>query len=140
MKRLVCAFVCVALLMPLLVRAQPTQEDEREAAKAASAWLELLDAGRVGESWEQMSPFVKNSVSKADWEQVLPNVREILGKVHNRRPMASERIGSLPGMPDGDYVVLRFLSHCEKKAEAVETMIMCKDNDGSWRAATYVFR
>ena len=140
MKSLVCAFVCAALLMPLLVRAQPKQEDERKAAKAASAWLELIDAGRMNESWEQLAPLVKNGVSKADWEQVLPSVRAILGKVHSREPMASERIGSLPGMPDGDYVVLRFLSHCEKKVEAVETVIMCKGNDGSWRVTTYVFR
>jgi hypothetical protein len=46
---------------------------------------------------------------------------------------------TLPGSPDGTYDVLTFSSRFENKADAVETVIMRKEDDG-WRASGYHLR
>ena len=47
---------------------------------------------------------------------------------------------SLPGAPDGEYVVILFKTSFEGKAEAVETVTPMRDADGEWRVAGYYIR
>jgi hypothetical protein len=44
---------------------------------------------------------------------------------------------SLPGAPDGEYVVIRFKTEFENKKEAYETVTPMKDKDGEWRVSGY---
>jgi len=43
---------------------------------------------------------------------------------------------SLPGAPDGQYVVLRFETSFDNKAKAIETVTPMLD-DGTWRVSGY---
>jgi hypothetical protein len=47
---------------------------------------------------------------------------------------------SLPGAPDGDYVVIKFASSFENKASAVETVTPMKDTDGKWHVSGYYIK
>lgn len=44
---------------------------------------------------------------------------------------------SLPGVPDGEYVVFQFATAFEQKEAAIETVVTVKDTDGSWRVGGY---
>jgi hypothetical protein len=47
---------------------------------------------------------------------------------------------TLPGAPDGDYVVIQYRTRFEHKAAAVETVPPMRDADGQWRVSGYFIR
>ncbi len=47
---------------------------------------------------------------------------------------------SLPGVPDGDYVVIQYEASFENKRSAVETITPVLDEDGAMRVAGYYIR
>jgi hypothetical protein len=60
-----------------------------------------------------------------------------LGPFVSRELTGSHYATSLPGAPDGEYVVLTFQAKFENKASAIETVTPMKDTDGSWRVSGY---
>ena len=65
---------------------------------------------------------------------------EPLGAVKSRSKASATYTKTLPGAPDGEYVVLQFNSSYDKKADAVETVVAKLDTDGQWRVAGYFIR
>ncbi len=49
-------------------------------------------------------------------------------------------MSSLPGAPDGNYVVIQFKTTFEHKAQAVETVTPMLENDGVWRVTGYFIK
>lgn len=47
---------------------------------------------------------------------------------------------SLPGAPDGEYVVIEFESSFEHKKSAIETVTPMNDKDGKWRVSGYYIK
>jgi hypothetical protein len=47
---------------------------------------------------------------------------------------------SLPGAPDGDYVVIQFVTSFGNKKSAIETVTPMLEKDGSWRVSGYYIR
>jgi len=110
----------------------PTFEDnpaaEQAAHDAAERWLALVDDGAYAESWEQAAPQFQRAVPKDDWTQKASGVRDPLGAVRERTMRSARYATSLPGAPDGHYVVMQFDTRFESKAETVETVTFAKPN------------
>jgi hypothetical protein len=115
---------------------------DREAAAVAAAqtWLALVDAGKYGESWETAAAYFKSAVTKDYWLQVLPGAREPFGKLVSRELSSKTYARSLPGAPDGEYVVIQFKASFENKNSAIETVTPMLDNDGVWRVSGYFIK
>jgi hypothetical protein len=47
---------------------------------------------------------------------------------------------SLPGVPDGEYVVIQYEAHFEHKDGAIETVTPRLEKDGSWKVTGYFVR
>ena len=47
---------------------------------------------------------------------------------------------SLPGAPDGEYVVIQYETSFEKKKSAIETVTPMLDKDGKWRVSGYYIK
>lgn len=47
---------------------------------------------------------------------------------------------SLPGAPDGEYVVIQFETSFEKKKSSLETVTPMKEKDGAWRVSGYYIK
>lgn len=60
--------------------------------------------------------------------------------LQTRRLASSRATTSLPGVPDGDYVVMQLQSAFEHKVSAVETVTAARQPDGAWRVAGYFVR
>lgn len=127
--------VAVALLVSRDIRAD--EASENVAARAAEQWLGLVDAGRYGASWDEAARLFRNAVKKDDWERSLKGVRSPLGKVVSRRAFSRRYTESLPGAPDGKYVVIQYETSFEHKKRAVETVTPMLDGDGRWRVSGY---
>ena len=111
---------------------------EKAAIAASSAWLSLVDEGKFSESWDQAAGYFKNAVNKDQWIASLKGGRVPLGKVMTRKLKSKMYSKTLPGVPDGEYVVIMFDTQFENKKSAVETVTPMLDKDGKWRVAGYL--
>ncbi|MEO8432816.1 MAG: DUF4019 domain-containing protein [Acidobacteriota bacterium] len=144
MKRFALALVPAALVAGISLFAPTVAAEEsdaqRQAGAAATAWLAQVDAAQYDASWDAASSLFQRAVSKADWDKALRASRTPLGAVRSRKPQSSTETHSLPGAPDGDYVVLTFETSFENKASAVETLTPMREKDGKWKVSGYYIR
>ena len=131
-----CLIVSSALCRPLLA----DQSKEESAVSAAQAWLALVDAGKYQESWQQAAEFFKNAVDQNQWKSSMVAYRKPLGNVLSRNLMFKKYTHTLPGAPDGEYVVIQYKASFENKASAVETVTPMLDTDGIWRVSGYYIK
>jgi hypothetical protein len=132
-----------ACLLCILLSMAPAQADEGAEKKAVSAsrdWLALVDGEKYAESWERTAGYFKNAVAKEQWEQSLQGARKPLGKVIRRKLKSKQYTKSLPGAPDGEYVVIQYETSFENKGSAIETITPMLDQDGKWRVSGYYIR
>ena len=66
--------------------------------------------------------------------------RTPLGRNVSREVVSKTYCSSLPGAPDGEYVVVHFRSSFANKASAFESVTPMLDQDGKWRVSGYYFR
>jgi hypothetical protein len=135
--------VVVCVLVGLMgsgwsLRAQ--DKPELMAQLSNGEWLPMVDGGKYGESWEAASAGLKAAVGKAQWEQAMGANRTPLGKMVTRVLASSAYSKTLPGAPDGEYVVTLYTTQFEHKESAQETVISVLEKDGKWRVAGYYFK
>jgi hypothetical protein len=107
---------------------------------AASGFLALLDAGRYADSWTQGAALMRGAVPQEQWSGVVGSMRKPLGEIKSRKLLSSTFTRSLPGAPDGDYVVVQYQTEFANKAGAVETVTPMREPDGSWKVAGYFLK
>lgn len=136
MKRVASLFALAAVLSSPLAQGQ--QPDAAgNAVSAANHWLTLADANDGASTWEQAAPSFRTAISEAGWSEALKQARQPFGAVKSRKVMSSEFKHSLPGAPDGDYVVIQYDTQFENKAHAVETVVPMRDQAGNWKVSGY---
>lgn len=111
-----------------------------QAQAAATSWLALTDGGKFGESWDASSSLSKAAVTRADWEKAMKAGRGQLGAMKARKVKSATFTRTMPGAPDGEYVVIQFESQFENKAAAIETVTPMREKDGAWRVSGYYIR
>jgi hypothetical protein len=131
-------FVALLGCTPNSVQAQ--QKPEQLAQQSSDAWLGLVDSGKYGESWQDAASMFKVHVSKEQWQSMVGSVRDPLGKMLSRKLKSATYTKTLPGAPDGEYVVIQYDSSFEHKQSAVETVTPMLDKDGKWRVSGYFIK
>ena len=137
MKKALIAASLTILITVFCQAVQARQPMEIDAEAAAMNWLALVDKGKYSESWRTAAAYLKNAVTKENWAKSMESSRQPIGKVKSRKCLSRKFTRTLPGAPDGEYVVIRFASSFEKKESAVETVTPMLDKDGVWRVAGY---
>ncbi|RJQ70308.1 MAG: DUF4019 domain-containing protein [Desulfobacteraceae bacterium] len=127
--------LCVLLASVSFVKAD--SETEKAAISEAVKWLAGIDEGQYEESWKGAAEFFRNAVKKGQWVRSLQAVRKPLGNLISRELKNSAYKTSLPGAPDGQYVVIQFETSFENKKSAIETVTPMMDKDGNWRVSGY---
>lgn len=135
--RQIITSLAAALLIWSAFPAPYLQASESEVIEAATVWLALVDQAEYEKSWQEASTLFKKSVTLEQWTTAVEDAREMLGEVVSRQFSSSEEHTSLPGVPDGRYVVLFFDSSFEKKEQGLETVTTMLDGDGRWRVSGY---
>ena len=121
-------------------RALPAESPEDAAQASAEAWLKLVDAGQYDASWKQAAKLFRGAITVEKWKEALNGVRDPLGSVVSRKVKSRQYAETLPGAPDGRYVVLQFETVFENKASAIETVTPMVDPDGVWRVSGYFIK
>lgn len=129
-------------LMLLLATGAWADESGKEsiAVAAAEKWLTMIDAGEYAKSWTEAADYFKAAVAQSQWEQSLQAVRQPLGGLVSREKKSAASMTTLPGVPDGEYVVMQFATSFANKHSAIETVTAMLAADGSWRVAGYFIK
>jgi hypothetical protein len=129
----------LACAVSLFTGTARADEKTDAAVSAAKEWLALVDGKEYKESWQQAAPFFKDQVKEDQWVGMIAAVRKPFGKVESRELVTAEHKTSLPGAPDGEYVVIQFKTSFSGKRDSVETITPMKA-DGVWRVSGYFIK
>ena len=113
---------------------------EVAAQSAAEVWLAITDDGRYEVAYQSTASILQKLVTKEQWTKMVAAGRGPLGKVVTRKMKDAKFTATMPGAPDGQYVVLHYETSFEKKPAAVETVTMLLDTDGQWKPCGYFIR
>ena len=136
--------VIVGLGMAIVFSVCVVLAEEPDKAKAAlssaEAWLSLVDEVKYSDSWNEAAGYFKSAIKEERWQETLQAVRKPLGKVISRQVKSKSYHTSLPGAPDGEYVVIQFETSFENKKSAIETVTPMMNKDGKWRVSGYFIK
>ena len=138
-RRIVC-FVVIGLILGTATVMAGRSDREKAAIAAAEKWLTIVDKGKYAESWNESSEYFQQAVTQDQWEQAVQAVRGPLGKLISRKVKSATYTTSLPGAPDGQYVVIQFNTSFGNKKSAIETVTPRMDSDGKWRVSGYLIK
>lgn len=133
---LLCCLVTTFMPLATLQAEAP----ESAAVEAAESWLAEVDSGDYGKSWEESAALFRAAVTKEQWQQALAGSRRPLGSLVSRKVKSTQFATSLPGAPDGEYVVIQFATSFKNKKTAIETVTPMKESDGVWRVSGYYIK
>jgi hypothetical protein len=134
--RVIILFAIAVLGGLLFAAAKP----EAEAQKSAEQWLAFVDAGNYAESWKTAAEYFQAAVSEEQWEHSLDAVRKPLGALIPRKLKDAKYTKSVPGAPDGEYVILQFTTSFANKKEAVETVTPMLEKGNTWKVSGYYIK
>ena len=140
MKPLTYFTVPTLLTLALVTHpASGSPDAERAAIEAANQWLALVDSSRFAESWQQAASLFRGAVTEAQWETAVSSARRPLGKFISRSVRGSHYAESLPGAPDGRYVVIQYDAVYAHKKAAIETVTPMYEG-GIWKVSGYYIK
>lgn len=120
--------------------ARAADNGHEQAVESANQWLSLVDRGEYKKAWKSAASFMQGAIAADKFQSQVSGVRVPLGKVVSRKLAAKTYRTSLPGAPDGQYVIIQFNTTFENKKSAVETITPMVDTDGSWKVSGYYIR
>lgn len=96
----------------------------------ALAWLTLFDHSQYTECYRQLASSTQSAYPQNDWTEWQSAVRNGIGKVVNRQYTSMN-------YEMGIHKTLRFDTLYTNNQHIIETVILLKQNDGSWKIAQY---
>ncbi|WP_323122694.1 DUF4019 domain-containing protein [Burkholderia alba] len=104
--------------------------------------VQQLDAGRFGDVWNGVSPFVKSKVTQQQFVTETQQARQSLGAVTQRGWAAVTRIqfSNSKTVPDGLYANVDYATTLSTGKIAYEKLSFRLEDDGKWRLTGYVPR
>ena len=140
MVRKIPVLVIMVLILSALPAVAKSSEKVKAAVISAEKWLGMVDSEKYAESWKESSELFKNAIKQEQWKQSLEAVRKPFGRLITRKIKTKTYKTSLPGAPDGEYVVIVFETSFQHKKSAIETVTPMKDKDGKWRVSGYYIK
>lgn len=127
----------LSLLLVTGITSAQNLHNEKAAVASTEKWLRVVDQGKYADSWQEAAVYFKDAITKEQWQQSLNSFRKPLGRLISRKIQSTAYQTSLPGAPDGKYVVITFETAFENKKSAVETVTPMLEKDGTWRVSGY---
>jgi hypothetical protein len=140
MRRMLMYLSVIAIVSCVGCSTSSNSDAEKAAVDAAEAWLSIVDGGNYADSWVEAAGLFKGAVQQAQWVQTMETARKPFGKNISRKLKSKSYSTSLPGAPDGEYVVIQFEASFENKKSAIETITPMLDKDGKWRVSGYFMK
>jgi len=120
--------------------AENSTSPEKTATLEAQTWLAAIDQGDYAQSWTNAAAYFQSAITSGKWVEALQQVRKPLGSLVSRTVKSAQEMSSLPGAPNGRYIVMQFETSFTNKKAAMETVTFMLEKDGQWKAAGYYIK
>jgi len=140
---LLCAALCIAALSCRKAEEKPADTHVvqiSEGLLSAEKWIKLIDEEKYSESWSSASALFRTALKEKKWKEILTAARGPVGKNLSRNAASKEYVTELPGVPAGEYVIIKYRSSFEKKKNTIEVITVMLDADGKWKGAGYTIK
>jgi hypothetical protein len=107
--------------------------------KSIQRWLSIVDSGEYSKSWQATGSLFQKQLSDSQWTDALNKTRKPFGKLISRKIKSSDYKTSLPGVPDGEYIVTVFNTSFENKKKGKETVTAIFENN-EWKVVGYFIK
>jgi len=101
-----------------------------EFRQISEAWLALIDAGELADSWDGISTELKAKFAKQAWPDALGGLLKKAGRF-DKRSFKSAVLSS------PEQAVVDFESSFSKAKLATETIYLKRETDGKWHVSSY---
>ena len=119
MAQVIVVVVVIVIMLMTCIATAAGPGKEKAAVVAAQKWLALIDADNYADSWNEAAGYFRAAVNQEKWEQSLQAVRTPLGKIISRKVKSKVYQTSVPGAPDGEYVIIQFQTSFQNKKSAI---------------------
>jgi len=129
----------VSMLLALLLAAcdSPTTTLREQAARnTAEKWLAKADGGDHAGTWDMTTPEFRVQIRKEDWKARQETFYQQLGRPTRRELIAAKYTTSVPGVPEGEYVLIQYRRPVSAGGPVLETITMRRAGD-QWQTAGY---
>lgn len=133
----------IAFLLLCFVLSQPAKalsSEDQSAREAALRWVGLVDSGHYRQAFEELLPRIKaGSMGEEHFVKWMETHRVPLGHPRKRGFYKVMAYHSAKGWPDGNYQEMLFKTSFDRKASAVEEIVVSKET-GHWQVGKYIFQ
>lgn len=136
-------FLFVASLLWILVPALNKSPDHlitQQSIVAASEFFYLVDTEEYAQSWEVTSETLKKMLSQKAWKERILELRSFLGPIIERIQHDITYTDSAADVPEGEYVVMTFISRFEFRDQVIEKLTLMLDDNDRWQVVGYFLR
>jgi hypothetical protein len=130
-------FASILWILVPAINKSPSQLVTQQSIVAASEFLYLVDTEEYSRSWDVTSASLKSMLSEEAWNERITELRSFLGPVVERIQHDITYTDSAGDVPDGEYVVMTFISRFELRERVVEKLTLMLGDDDYWKVVGY---
>ncbi len=117
----------------------PHAADELAAQRQALGFVGYLDQGRYADSYAYTGMLIRTQLDRDAFSTQIQKTREGTGALQSRELIDSAYTTTVPGAPEGQYVILHYHASFANRPDAVETVTLAFAK-GYWRVAGYYIK
>jgi hypothetical protein len=119
--------------------ADPHTGEEQAAERQALGFLGYLDHGRFADSYAYTGMLIRAQLDRDAYAKQLEKARAGVGALLSRELIDATYTTTVPGAPEGQYVVLDYGASFANRQQAMETVILAFAK-GYWRVSGYYIK
>jgi hypothetical protein len=120
-------------------QADPHQAEEQAAQRQALGFLGYLDQGRFADSYDYTGMLIRTSLDRETFAQKLESARSGAGPLVSRNLIDASYATTVPGAPEGQYVILHYATSFANRQDTLETVTLAFAKS-YWRVSGYYIK
>jgi hypothetical protein len=117
----------------------PHAADELAAERQALGFLGYLDQGRYADSYAYTGMLIRAQLDREQFSTQIQKTRAGTGALQSRELIDAGYATTVPGAPEGQYVVLHYHASFANRQDTVETLTLALAK-GYWRVSGYYIK
>ena len=117
----------------------PHAADELAAERQALGFLGYLDQGRFADSYAYTGMLIRTQLDRDAFSAQIQKARVGTGAFQSRELIDSAYTTTVPGAPEGQYVILHYHASFANRPDSVETVTLAFAK-GYWRVVGYYIK
>lgn len=137
---LLLIFTSLLLIVIPAINKRPSSQIAEQSRHVAAQFLFLVDTEEYSKSWEVSSHILQKMLTEKAWNEQIAKIRNFLGPIVERMFHDISYTDSASDVPEGEYVVLTYISKFKLRGSVIETITLMLGDDNQWRVAGYFLR